>query len=380
MTTDALDHITGLDATRFERARQQAEEQIRLAVPMPDKARYTAGVYSKYPPAVTAGALLALAVVAIAMFWISAGKALVAADLTLGPMVGEYARLSPVWLDTALILFLLAGEVGAIIFSAGRALLSVSGRDRTWLSVAALASAAGALLANVSVTALHQESIASLPWFGWFMAIMPPSVVLAVGLFIEKLLLGALEARANAKAAYEAALAAWREAQEHPAEHDDFKRRWALAIFDQLLRISPANRQKIAALVDADPAWRVELVRREVARHEWANAGLSFGAFGANAKHDQTRILPMDHPVLPNGVSAGSIGANGANENFGKRPNGANDQTNGGKLEVACIWLDEHPEMANQPVSTVWAAMLADGLQVGRDTAYKALKRVTEAG
>ena len=99
MSSGSMSNITGLDLLRFEEARRQAEDQIRASVPMPERARYTAGSFSKHPPAVQAGALLALTIVALAMFWTSAGKAIVAAVPTLAPMVESYGRLTPSWLN-----------------------------------------------------------------------------------------------------------------------------------------------------------------------------------------------------------------------------------------------------------------------------------------
>jgi hypothetical protein len=71
-----MSNITGLDLQRFEKDKRQAEEQVRANMPMPDRAHYTAGSFSKHPPAVTVAALLALTIVALAMFWISAGRPL----------------------------------------------------------------------------------------------------------------------------------------------------------------------------------------------------------------------------------------------------------------------------------------------------------------
>jgi hypothetical protein len=295
-----LDDILGLSPERFEKAREEAENLIRKSTPQPDQAAYRARDFAKHPPAVTAGALVALAFVAVAMFWISAGKALVAGDMVLRGMVEDYGRLTPVWLDMALGAFLASGEVGSMIFLAGPVLLGAKGTAKRIFTVTAIACACGALISNVSVTALHPEDIAAVPVFGWFMAVMPPLVVLSVGLFLEYMLIVALEGRAKAREAYNEAVERWEQAQRDVTQHPDYDARLAAAILEQVARISPANKRRLAEAVEADPGVRQSIVDREFLKHMWAwSIALPSVQSGVQrpVEHVEQKALPA--PIQP---------------------------------------------------------------------------------
>ncbi|MCC7451683.1 MAG: hypothetical protein IT324_30020 [Anaerolineae bacterium] len=272
-----LDDITPLDAVRWERARKLAGQSIQAATPKPDQAHYIRQSFNRFPRWVTVSMLTVLGVIGIAAFWLSAGKQIAATDLVLMPIVRDYnARLSTGWADFAILLTLLLGELGTILFSTASGIFpgqpAAIGRFRIRLAAlafrtAALMCAGFALLANITITALHTEDIARLPLFGWFLAVAPPIVVLFIGLFAERLLLMSLEARATAKQAY----AEWERIQRNPESHPNFKRIWHMQVLDQLMKVSAVNRRKIEALVAEQPEMRVELVRREFIRHEWAD-------------------------------------------------------------------------------------------------------------
>jgi hypothetical protein len=276
---ELLAQIAPLNTTRWQRARGEAQEVIRkqFPEPRPNDFIWRARV-SRYPVWLTGIILSALAIFAAGMFVVSAGKQVVASDLILHPLTGVYSRLSAIWVDASIVLILLSGELGAILFSAGAALFSAGVSVRIGrlavhpvqlaFRLAAGACAAFALLANISVSALHTNDMASVSAYGWFLTLMPPILVLVVGLFLERLLLGLLEARALARDEYEKAWLAWEDVQRNPERHPDFGRIWAAAIYEQLLRVSPANRQKIEQAAELYPGFKTALILAERDRHE----------------------------------------------------------------------------------------------------------------
>ncbi len=197
--------------------------------------------------------------------------------LALKPILRDYSdRLSSGWADLAIVQALLLGELGAILFSLAAGIFQGAPfhvgrfciRPTKWIFRAAAVICAGfALLANITITALHTQDLASLPVYGWFMAVVPPVVVLFVGLFIEHLLLTFLEARTSAKEAYDRAYDEWNRIQREPESHPEFRAIWNQEILDQLRKVSRVNRDK----TEAAPELRADLVRREFQRHEWAS-------------------------------------------------------------------------------------------------------------
>ncbi|MCC7452319.1 MAG: hypothetical protein IT324_33265 [Anaerolineae bacterium] len=276
-----IDEIAGLDTVRWERARSLAQQIVKSTVNKPDKSYYTGQTFSRFPRWVTALTLIVLGVIGVAAFWLSAGKQIAATDLVLMPIVRDYGtRLSPGWADIAILLMLLLSELGTILFSTASGIFPGQptriGRWHIRLSalafrIAAFTCARFALLANITITALHTEDIAHLPLFGWFLAVAPPIVVVFIGLFAERLLLTSLEARAIAKEAYDRAYAEWERIQREPDSAPQYRRIWHMQILDQLMKVSPTNRRKLEALIHDQPQLRAELVRREFIRHEWAD-------------------------------------------------------------------------------------------------------------
>lgn len=264
------DMLSPLSAERFERARTYAADQVRKQR-RPDPATYRGADFSKYPPRVTLAATIALIIVGGAAFWLSAGKQIAASDLILGPLVGHYERLSPFWEDTAILLMLLLGEIGTVLFTTAHAIFGGSRLVKGAFYGAAFLCALFALIGNVTITSLHTSDIASLPVFGWFIAVAPPVVVLFVGLYGERLLLGVLEARATARQAFKNDMDAWEKVQRDPTAHSDYMRLFATAIIDQLRRVSARNKQILDAMVEANPGAQVALVQREMRAHQWAN-------------------------------------------------------------------------------------------------------------
>src|SRR5260221_13159249 len=106
---NTIDDITGLDITRWERARRLAQEQVRNMVPKPVAEHYSPRGFGRFPTWVTVGMFVMLFVIATAAFWISAGKQITATDLVLMPVVEDYHSLSGPWAEFGIMLNLLFG-------------------------------------------------------------------------------------------------------------------------------------------------------------------------------------------------------------------------------------------------------------------------------
>jgi hypothetical protein len=274
-----LDHIAGLDTTRWERARHNAREIVRSRLQRPEPSQYAVRVYTRLPEGFTKGMLIVLGIIALAAFWISAGKQIAATDIVLSPIVKEYDnRLSTGWADVGIGLNLLLGELGTILFFTAAGIFpggSIRWRAFEFKPVSLAFRAAGlmcatfAILANVTITYLHPQK--DVMFYEWFLTLAPPFVVLFIGLYAERLLLMSVEARARAREAYEAAVETYQRYQADPESHPEFVAIWKREIFDQLMKVSAANRKKIEEAIQANPDVRMLLVQREHLRHEWTN-------------------------------------------------------------------------------------------------------------
>jgi hypothetical protein len=275
-----IDTITGLDQTRWERARAQAIEQVKNLLTPPNEKLYVLRGNGKHPRWLEVAAMVLLAIVGGGAFWLSAGKQIAATDLALAPVVADYRRLSSMWQDMGIVLNLSFGELGTILFflAAGLYPGPVSRVARrynvAWFSfifrLMGGLCACFAIIANVSITALHP--ISSIPVYNWFLTLAAPGAVLGIGLLAERMVLSSLEAREAARRAYEKAYGAYLRYQENPETHPKFKEFWHRAIIDQIGKVSAVNRHKLDEAVTLDPGVRALLIHREFNRNEWATS------------------------------------------------------------------------------------------------------------
>jgi hypothetical protein len=258
-----LSAIPHLSAERWQQARQRAIETVRASVPEPEPSHYISrqGI-STFPAWFTKSLIALLMIVAGAAFWMSAGKQVMAAGMLITPL-STSPRLSPLWGDAAIILSLAFGELGAILFQVAASVFDGRGRRLVFRTFAVLCAAL-AVIANVSITATHQ--VGEVAVFEWFMTLIPPVAVLGIGMLIEGLVMFSLKARAEQRAAYQAAMDEYRRVQASPDKHPDFGRTWAKAIFDEMCRYK-RDRDLILPLVEQDRAVMLQLVQREYADH-----------------------------------------------------------------------------------------------------------------
>lgn len=251
--------IPQLTAERWQEAKMRAIQIVRESIPEPRPEHYVSDLgISKYPPSLVKGIVVMLIAVGMAAFWISAGKQIAAAGLVIDPISAGSTRLSPIWGNGGVVATLVFGEVGSILF-----LVCASVFDgKRWLfNGFAIGSAAVSVVANISITATHD--LGSVTVFGWFITVMAPVTVLAVGTVIERLIMSSLEARTDQKMRFAAAAKAYQELQANPESHPTFKVEWPKAIYDELIRYKK-DRELILPLSGED---KFELVSREYHTH-----------------------------------------------------------------------------------------------------------------
>ncbi|GEM_PF-6863012 len=323
-----LSNIPHLSAERWQQARQRAIETVRASVPEPDPAHYVSkqGI-SAFPAWFMRSLIALLVIVAGAAFWMSAGKQVMAAGMLVDPL-STSERLTPFWGDVAIVLSLAFGELGAILFQVAAAVFEGRGKRLTFRLFAVLCAAL-AVIANVSITATHE--IAPIAVFQWFMTLIPPIAVLGIGMLIEGLVMASLKARAEQRAAYQAAMDEYHRAQANPDKHPDFGRTWAKAIYDELCRYK-RDRDLILPLVEQDRAVMLQLVQREYADHmAWETFDPTAGKSAVSAGNPESASYQL---------------SSGNPESAGKLESGLSS-TNGkqvSKLDRIVAYLTQNPD------------------------------------
>lgn len=161
----------------------------------------------------------------------------------------------------------------------------------TILLALAAAFAALAVSANVGVTALHPETWGGIWVFGWLYAIVPPLSLLGLAWIMEKIVLSIISEREVKRRAFAVATEQWEKPHADIERHLDYLVALAVQILDQLTRVSKKNRETIEAAVEDDPAVRGEIIRAELARHNWALLETASGALTAGV-HGSTTANP----------------------------------------------------------------------------------------
>lgn len=272
-----IEGIQSLSSAQYARARQNAIDRVRSSTTEPDKAYYTARSFSRYPPALTRLLLLALFVVAGLSFLISAGKEIAASDLVLQPIVKDYQKLSPAWADISNVSILFLGELGTLLFTSVTSFFPDKDNRRSIIfRLGAMLCAFIAILANATISIIHYPNMrdSGVTLFGAFITLVPPLIVVFVGLFLERLLVTILEARAQAADAYNKAYDAYQNAQRQPEKDVHFPSLLYQSIYEALVRAGGNNKALILAAVEETPGLQAELVRWQLELHDWSNQSL----------------------------------------------------------------------------------------------------------
>jgi hypothetical protein len=262
----SIERIPHLNSNRWEKTIHKAKQQVVNSLTEPHRADYDKQVGSVLTPRVQRLMIIGLCIVAFAAFVISAGKQITATTMLFDPIAQNSEHLSWVWADASIILGLALGEIGTIIFSVACSMFSEHKGKVAVFRVFSIICATLAILANVTITALHDNS-GFVVW-AWFVTLAPPLTVIAVGLLIESLVMRNMKAQLEAQREYDIDHREYEYFRARPEQHTTFKRRWYLSIYEELC-YRKEDRLLIEALVNEDQAIKGALVRREIEIHEF---------------------------------------------------------------------------------------------------------------
>lgn len=258
--------IVPLSTKGWEDARSRAEAVITGRISTPLRSQFRAAD-SQYPPQLIGVVVALMIAVALAAFYISAGKEIAVVDTVMRGLVVDYARLTLAYVEIAILAALMLSEFGALLFGLGSRVLATRRALSRVMRAFQFTCVSIAILGNITITMAHPVVEAFV--FDWFLTLAAPVLVIGIGLIVEELLATWLIARQEAIAKYNAALKIWQQATANPETHPDFYSVWGEEILDQLNRRSAHNKKLIAELLDADPGLRIVIVSLEWARHDW---------------------------------------------------------------------------------------------------------------
>ena len=276
LSYDAIPHLT---STRWEKTIAKAKNQVLASLMEPRVEDFERPSTSRISPRARKYIIAALLVVALAAFWISAGKQISAFTKVFEPVAQDSEHLNWVWIDASIVFGLALGEVGTILFSVVASALPgrpvrMFGRDVYIFGLIfrlfAIMCAGLAVLANVTITALHDNQ--GFTVFAWFVTLAPPIVVIGIGLIIESMYMaGHIEQEATLRA-YSIAREEYEKWRERPDLHPTFNRRWYASIYEEITYLQEPK-MLCRALIEQDGEMvaKSEIIRREIAAHEfWA--------------------------------------------------------------------------------------------------------------
>jgi hypothetical protein len=258
--------IVPLSTKGWEDARSRAEAVIAGRISAPLRHQFRAAD-SQYPPQLIGVVVALMIAVALAAFYISAGKEIAVVDTVMRGLVVDYARLTVAYIEIAILAALMLSEFGALLFGLGSRVLATHRALSRVMRFFQIICVLIAILGNITITMAHP--IVEALVFDWFLTLAAPVLVIGIGLIVEELLSTWLIARQSAISKYNDALKAWQQATADPESHPDFYAVWGEEILDQLNQRSPRNKKVIAELLEGDPGLRIVIVSLEWARHDW---------------------------------------------------------------------------------------------------------------
>jgi len=335
-TNELISQLVPLTTARWETARTRAEELVRGRIKAPLKAQFTV-TDSEYPQSLIVAVLALMVIVAMAAFYISAGKEIMAGDMISAILATASVRISPAYVSGVLVAILLLGECGALLFGLAARIFGQRRIVLVFLRVCQGGCVLIAMMSNATVTLAYPVVAAMV--FDWFITLAAPALVIGIGLIIEELIASWLLVRQQAIDNYNRAMANWRQAVDDPAKHPDFNRIWGESILEQLIGASKHNRETIPALIDETPQIRAVIVSREYQRHQWGfdpstaiDVSAQFQSFmHVSVNRPQTAINSVNNV---SGVSGNT-----------KQPSPSE--------QLAIDWLMANPDKISEPNRTV---------------------------
>ena len=262
-----------LTRSEWESVKSTADAEVigKLRLPDTDDPKYKVRAFSKYPQWLIVVISAILLLVAVAAFWISAGKQIAATALILDPLGNSYNHLSGTWSNIGDLFALAFGEGATILFMLASSVLSgdpmtmnISEKRSLTFKPAvvifrlfAIVGASLAIVANISITSMHDT--AGQPVYAWMFALVPPITVLAIGLLVENLVMGTLKARADVVALLDAETNHYYACKEKPALHKEWFSIICRLIWDELIRRKKRS-DAILPVVEANPELKEQII------------------------------------------------------------------------------------------------------------------------
>ena len=340
-----------LSADRYGAVEEKARQRVRERIRKPEFSMFAEGSISSRPKWLIYSIMTLLFIVMAGAFVFSAGKQVAVISMLIDELPGQYQRLSTTWATLAVGSTLLVSEFGSVLFmvSAG-----VFGGEKVnfWrfavspyamlFGVFAIACASLALICNVAVAAI--DTPASVSAVSWFTSVLIPSIVLGIGVILERIILGDIERRDAQRINYGVALKQYQLAIADPTSDPDYGLVLTPLVFEEIMRLKRDRDIVIAAMeshgfsID-DPRVVAQIVKIEVRHHKVLNAlEVVDDLFVVSdvPKRPETLIDAPQTGRLPAGVSE-------------------TKETLPPAVQKAVQWLKEHPETASQPVRAVAA-------------------------
>lgn len=265
----SIEQIPHLSSTRYERAISKAKQQVVNSLSEPVRKHYDKEVGGVMSHGVQRLMIIGLCIVAFAAFWISAGKQISATTMLFDPIAQNSEHLSWVWVDLSIVFGLALGEIGTIIFSVACSMFSEHRGKVIVFRVFSVLCAALAILANITITALHDNSGYVL--WAWFLTLIPPLTVIGVGLLIESLVMRNMKAQQEAQREYDVDHREYEYYCKKPETHSTYMRRWLLSLYEEICYGKEAK-ALVEAIVDGDERVKAVIVKREIEAHEYWEA------------------------------------------------------------------------------------------------------------
>lgn len=278
-----------LDSMQWQNSKKQAANMVNNKVTKPNRKDFYSEDRSPYPKLLTGGLTIALLFIMAFTFAFSSTKQIIATSQVVDSLSTMFG-ISQDWLNATAILWLFAGEIGALVFSIGAAIFpgepvvifNRSIRPFMWIFRFASISCAGvAVLANVAVTQLDPNS--SIPVYQWVVTFAAPMLVLAIGLFFERMILAYMVDRKENQLRYELAKMEYDKVVSDPENHKDYHTIHRQIIWDMLTKV-PKRRDLLRQYTQVDEKYMLAIVETEETSHElWSGtSGISLRATSAN--------------------------------------------------------------------------------------------------
>lgn len=261
-----IHQFTSLTHDRWVKAYERARQIVRTSQSMPVLEYYIQSNHHHYPRWLVTSIAVALGVLALGALFVSAGKQIAAADIVLSNVAEHSERIGQAWVSISLIVLLLVGEIGALVFAVASAIFGRTKISRLVFRAFMFASSLVAILANVSMTYVYR--VTHLELFQWFVTIFAPCVVLGVGFVGENILLTYLEQRADAITRWKKDFEHYQLIQREPEKHESWARNLAVCILQELQSSQTGQlRKQFKELLNTDPSFRERIVLREMELH-----------------------------------------------------------------------------------------------------------------